>query len=80
MVHVAGQGHDRRRGTSALARSAGVTDPDIRWRLVDGSPFFDNQMGTLTIDGRRLDLRIEKTIPHDSGAPRLETSLDRRLA
>ena len=64
----------------ALARSAEVPDPDIRWRLVDGSPFFDNQMGTLTIDGRRLDLRIEKTVPAEEGAPRLETSLERRLA
>jgi PhoD-like phosphatase len=64
----------------ALARSAGVPDPEIRWRLVDRSPFFDNQMATLTIDGRRLDLRIEKTIPAEPGTARLETTLERRLA
>jgi PhoD-like phosphatase len=64
--------------TRALARSAGVADPDLRWRL-QGGPWFDNQLATLTIEGRRLDLRIEKALRQGRGE-RLETVLRRRLA
>jgi hypothetical protein len=60
----------------ALARVARVPDPPLRWRMVDGSPWFDNVLGTLTIDGRRLDLAIEKALPE----ARLETVLHKRLA
>jgi hypothetical protein len=70
-----------------LARSAGVPDPPIRWRIGphDG-PWFDNVLATLDIDGRRLDLRIEKALPEDEERRgeeherRLETVLERRLA
>ena len=60
-----------------LARSAGVPDPRMRWRIQEG-PWFDNVLSTLDIDGRRLDLRIERTLPDED--PRLETVLERRLA
>jgi hypothetical protein len=60
----------------ALARLAGVGDPDIRWRIVDDGPWFDNVVGTIQIDGRRLDIVIEKALP----GPRLEAVLRRRLA
>ena len=59
-----------------LARAAGVSDPPVRWRMVDGSPWFDNVIGSLRIDGRRLELTIQKALP----GPRLETVLERRLA
>ncbi|MFN2616968.1 MAG: alkaline phosphatase D family protein [Thermoleophilaceae bacterium] len=62
--------------TRSLARMAGVSDPPVRWRMVDGSPWFDNVVGTLRIEGRRMDLSIEKSLP---GA-RLETVLEQRLA
>jgi PhoD-like phosphatase len=68
-----------------LARSAGVSDPALRWRMDDG-PWFDNVLSTLEIDGRRLGLRIEKAVPEDEEARgedderRLETVLERRLA
>jgi hypothetical protein len=61
----------------ALARSAGVPEGDVRWRLVQ-PPTFDNQIGTLTFNGRRADLTLERALPGDD--PRLETSLERRLA
>ena len=35
-----------------LAKAAGAPDPGIRWRTLDG-PYFDNQVATLEIDGRR---------------------------
>jgi len=64
-----------------LRRSAGVEDPGIRWRLTGGGPWFDNQYGVLTVDGRRMDLRIEKAVPDGHhGESRLERVLERRLA
>jgi hypothetical protein len=43
----------------ALARRAGVADPSIRWRLVHDRPWFDNQLGTLVLDGGRARLVLE---------------------
>jgi hypothetical protein len=64
----------------SLARSAGVADPGIRWRLTDGGPWFDNQVATLTIDGRTIDMKLEKALPDGEGGVELEAVLDRRLA
>ena len=63
-----------------LARAAGAREPDIRWRFTEG-PFFDNQVATIELDGRRSTMRLEKTVgdPH-SDRRRLETVFDRRLA
>jgi PhoD-like phosphatase len=63
-----------------VARSAGVHDPEIRWRLSDGGPWFDNQVASLLIDGRRMRMRLDKAVPVDSREARLERVLDRRLA
>ena len=63
----------------ALARSAGVPDPEIRWRLVQ-SPTFDNQFATLELTGRAATFRIERTVAGDPDGRRIETSLERRLA
>jgi len=65
-----------------LARAAGVPDPPVRWRLAHDRPFFDNQVATLSIEGRRIDMRLEKTRPGggDHDDPSLETALERRLA
>ncbi len=60
-----------------LARAVGVAAPEATWRLAQ-PPTFDNQMATLTFDGRRASLRIERT---EAGrAPTLEVTLDRPLA
>ena len=64
----------------ALAHSAGVQDPEIRWRLSDGGPWFDNQVASLLIDGRQMRMRLDKAVPVDSREARLERVLDRRLA
>jgi hypothetical protein len=65
-----------------LARAAGVADPAIRWRLCDGGgPWFDNELATLTIDGRRLDVTFERALPGEDGQePILETVYERQLA
>jgi PhoD-like phosphatase len=64
----------------ALARSAGVDDPDVRWRMIGDGPWFDNQVCTLEIDGRRIDMRLEKAVPVDSTSARLDCVLNHRLA
>jgi hypothetical protein len=69
-----------RAAARALARTAGVADPDVGWRLVDGGPWFDNQVATLRIDGRRMAMQIEKAVPRDERSARLEPVLDRELA
>jgi PhoD-like phosphatase len=71
-AHVAGR---------LLARAAGVEDPPVRWRTVGDGPWFDNQVGTLEIDGRRIDVALDKAVPGErDGDPRLERVLSRRLA
>ncbi len=67
------------RATRALARAAGVAPPNVRWRLAD-DPTFDNQFATLDLDGRSATLRLERIVPGDWRTPRIETSLERRLA
>jgi hypothetical protein len=66
--------------TRTLAAAAGVDEPDVRWRMVGDGPWFDNQLGTLRIDGRSMELRLERAIPVDDSSARLEKVLDRRLA
>jgi len=64
----------------ALARSAGVDDPGVRWRMIGDGPWFDNQVATLEIDGRRIGMRLEKAVPVDTDSARLDCVLDHRLA
>jgi len=52
----------------ALAKSAGVPEPPVRWRFVHDEPWFDNQVGRLELDGRRARVVIEKTVPSE-GSP-----------
>ncbi len=65
--------------TRTLARSAGVPDPGIGWRLAEG-PFFDNQVATLTIDDGHAAIGLDKTVAGDEDEQRLERVFDHRLA
>jgi phosphodiesterase/alkaline phosphatase D-like protein len=65
--------------TRLLARSAGVSDPPIRWRLCEG-PHFDNQVGTLKIDGRRMQARLDKTRPEKTHEKSLDRTFEREIA
>ena len=64
----------------SLARLAGVPDPGIGWRMVGDGPWFDNQVATLVIDGREIEMRLDKAVPIDEEHARLERVLERRLA
>jgi phosphodiesterase/alkaline phosphatase D-like protein len=64
----------------ALARSAGVEDPPVRWRMVGDGPWFDNQVAGLRIDGREIEMRLDKAVPVDTDAASLDRVLDHKLA
>jgi hypothetical protein len=64
----------------ALAQLAGVRDPGIGWRMIGDGPWFDNQVATLTVDGRRMEMRLDKAVPVDENSARLECVLEHRLA
>jgi hypothetical protein len=61
-----------------LAHAARAPDPGIRWRLLEG-PYFDNQIGTVRLDGRKAIVRLDKTVPGDEQEGALEKTLERRL-
>ncbi len=63
----------------ALARSAGVRRPEIAWRLCEG-PVFDNQVGTIEWEGPHAELTLERAVPDEKAAPRLEETFRRTLA
>ena len=64
-----------------LARAAGVPPPPVRWRFQDGDPRFDNQVGTLELDGRRALARLERSVPSGRGVehPVLEVADEHSL-
>jgi hypothetical protein len=62
-----------------LARSAGAPDPGVRWRLAEG-PYFDNQVATLRLDGRRALMQLDKTVPGEENERELDCVFERRLA
>jgi hypothetical protein len=66
----------------ALARAAGVPRPAVRWRFQDGDPRFDNQVGSLLLDGRQAVARLERSLPSEKGVqhPVLEVSDEHSLA
>lgn len=65
--------------TRTLARLSGAPDPGIRWRLLEG-PHFDNQVGTLHLDGRSATARLDKTVAGEEDERRLEKTFERRLS
>jgi hypothetical protein len=62
----------------ALARAAGVPDPQVQWRLVHDDPWFDNQVATLDFDGPDGEFALDKAVP-DEQDPRLERVFERKL-
>jgi len=64
-----------------LARGSGVPRPPTRFRLAHESPMFENQLGTLELEGRRGRLRLERAISHrrDPAAERLLPLFDHPL-
>jgi hypothetical protein len=61
-----------------LRRLAGAPDPGIRWRLLEG-PYFDNQVGTVRLDGREAIVRLDKTVAGEEDKTALEKTFERRV-
>jgi hypothetical protein len=63
----------------ALARAAGVEDEPLTWEIAAG-PWFDNQLATLELDGRRCSFRLEKALGGGEELPTLQQVAVRPLA
>jgi hypothetical protein len=55
-----------------LARSARVAPPSVRWRYVHDEPWFDNQVGTLILEGRSAKFQLAKSEPPPAEDGRLK--------
>ena len=55
-----------------LARSARVAPPSVRWRYVHDEPWFDNQVGTLILEGRNATFRLARSEPRPAEDGRLK--------
>ena len=62
-----------------LARLSGVKKQPLNWRLTHEAPFFENQVATLELDGRRAEITFEKALLDASKEPGLEKIYARRL-
>ena len=63
----------------ALARSAGVRDPEMTWRVTAG-PWFENEIATLDLRGRWAQFQLERSRPSDGVDPQLDTVLCTQLS
>jgi len=62
-----------------LARLAGVGEEPLSWRLTHDAPFFDNQVATLELEGRRATITFEGAFLDDE-EPGLRRLYSRRLS
>ena len=67
--------------TRLLARSAGVGPPPVRWRYAHDEAWFDNQVASLVLEGRRATFLLERTEPppDENGQLRLERVFEHSL-
>jgi hypothetical protein len=63
----------------ALARASGVRPDAVRWTIDEG-PWFDNQVATLELDGRRAWMALDQAIGKVGAPPRLNRVMRRRLS
>ena len=57
---------------AALARLARAPAERVRWERVGEGPWFDNQIGTLVLDGREAVVALDRAVGPPEGPPRLE--------
>jgi hypothetical protein len=62
-----------------LRKTSGAPDPGMTWEVVEG-PWFENQVGTLHVDGRHAEVRLDKTLPADGEDRRLERVFTRTIS
>lgn len=64
---------------TTLARLAGVSKPQIRWRITRG-PWFHNMLSVLEFDGPRARFRLARAVPDRAQAPGLEPVCETELS
>jgi hypothetical protein len=64
----------------ALARLASIEEEEISWCLTHEKLWFENQVATLSLEGRRATLIFEEAILDGSGEPDLRKIYEHRLA
>ncbi len=57
-----------------------MKDPGIRWRMTGDGPWFDNQVATLIIEGRRISMRLDKAVRSTTRARGSSACWSTRLA
>jgi hypothetical protein len=65
--------------THLLSRLAGVEPPGLTWRLTHDSPWFENHVATLQLDGRSAHITFEEAVNDDSREPGLRKIFAHRL-
>ena len=63
-----------------LARLAGIGEEELSWRLTHKKLWFENQIATLKLEGRRANVTFEKAILDPSGEPTLQKLYEQDLA
>ena len=63
-----------------LARLVGIGEEGIDWRLTHDRLWFENQVATLKIEGRKATLTFEKAVLDTSGEPNLRKLYEHDLA
>ena len=63
----------------ALARLAGVSRPEIGWRITCG-PWFDNMLCTLQFDRRKARIHFDRTVPDEAATPHLHPVCDTAIS
>ncbi len=64
----------------SLARLVGIGEEELSWRMIHGEPWFENQIATLKLEGRRAKLTFEKAILDTSEEPNLQKLYEQDLA
>jgi hypothetical protein len=55
-----------------LAKTARVAPPSVRWRYVHDDPWFDNQVATLILEGRKATFQLARSEPPPAPDGRLK--------
>jgi hypothetical protein len=56
-----------------------VPEEPLTWSIEEG-PWFDNQVATIELDGKRAWMALDKVVAPADGPPRLERVMRRQLS
>ncbi len=62
-----------------MTRLVGIEGEEASWHLTHEELWFENQVATLELEGRRAALTFEKAVLDDSGEPDLQKIYECRI-